>query len=39
MQKVSNFLAQIKKNTKCQLGHFCPYPIYDENLQFTLPYL
>ena len=26
MQKVSHFSAQMKKNAKCQLGHFCPEP-------------
>ena len=26
MQKVSHFLLQMKKNTKCQLGRFCPEP-------------
>ena len=26
MQKVSHFAGQMKKITKCQLGHFCPEP-------------
>lgn len=26
MQKISHFWAKIKKDPKCQLGHFCPEP-------------
>ena len=38
MQKVSHFLAQMKKNAKCNLGHFCPEPfnIINVNLCFGL---
>ena len=26
MQKISHFWAKMKKDPKCQLGHFCPEP-------------